>query len=279
MSRIGLAVIAVLLLASMIPFAFVARSRATKSPTPALNPVADMDIQSKQKPQSASILFADKRAMRPQVQGTVAREDLFVETEILNDPADPRLVDKNDAAIALSNPVLHAAITLGRTRSEGTTDEQFNKAKPVNITNPKASDDDIATDTFYVKTIPSQIKVTADFIHRGQERFNIYCAPCHGQSAYGDGPVAAHAKAIQEAGAPGRDAVWTVPQDLNAAKIHTRPDGHIFNTITNGVRTMPPYDKQISILDRWAIVAYVRAVQTSQNAPSELANSPVPSKP
>ena len=279
MSRIGLGVIAVVLLASLIPFVFVARSRATRSAVPAQNPVADMDIQSKQKPQSTSLLYEDTRAMRPQVEGTLAREDMFVENEILNDPADPRMINNSDAAIALSNPVLAAAITLGRTRGANETDEQFNNAKPVNLTNPKATDDDIATDPFYVKTIPSQIKVTADFIHRGQERFNIYCSPCHGQSGYGDGPVAARAKMIQEAGAPGRDAQWTVPQDLNAAKIHTRPDGHIFNTITNGVRTMPPYDKQISILDRWAIIAYVRALQTSQNAPPELANSPVPSKP
>jgi mono/diheme cytochrome c family protein len=100
-------------------------------------------------------------------------------------------------------------------------------------------------------------------MHRGEERFNIYCAPCHGESGYGDGPVNAHAAALKDQGkAPG----WTTPQDLHATKICDRPDGNIFNTITNGVRTMPPYDKQISVMDRWAIIAYVRALEKSQNA-------------
>ena len=57
-----------------------------------------------------------------------------------------------------------------------------------------------------------------------------------------------------------------MPQNLNEAKISTRPDGSIFNTVSNGARTMPPYDKQISVPDRWAIVAYVRALEHSQNA-------------
>jgi mono/diheme cytochrome c family protein len=56
------------------------------------------------------------------------------------------------------------------------------------------------------------------------------------------------------------------PQNLHEPKIAGRPDGHIFNTITNGIRTMAPYDKQIGTEDRWAIVAYVRALQRSQNA-------------
>jgi hypothetical protein len=77
-------------------------------------------------------------------------------------------------------------------------------------------------------------------------------------------------KAIKEAGVPGRESQLTDPQNLHDPKILSRPDGHIFNTITNGIRTMPPYDKQITILDRWAIVSYIRALQNSQNAPPEL---------
>src|SRR5205823_2858225 len=105
-----------------------------------------------------------------------------------------------------------------------------------------------------------------------QERFNIYCAPCHGQSGYGDGPVALRAKSLKDAGVADAASAWVDPQNLHEAKIHTRPDGHIFNTITNGARTMPPYDKQISVLDRWAIIAYVRALEKSQNE----TNAPLP---
>jgi len=267
MSKLGLPILALVVMLSLIPFVFVARSRASKSSTPAQNPVADMDLQSRFNAQASSPLFRDGRAMRPQVEGTVAREDMFIEPEILNDPKDPRLIDRNNTTLALDNPVIDAAITLGRTRGANETDEQFNAAKPVNLTNPNATDDDIANDKFYVHTIPSQIKVTADFIHRGQERFNIYCMPCHGQSGYGDGPVQERSKAIQEAGVAGRESQLTQPQNLHDPKILSRPDGNIFNTITNGARTMPPYDKQITILDRWAIIAYVRALQNSQNAP------------
>ena len=60
-----------------------------------------------------------------------------------------------------------------------------------------------------------------------------------------------------------------VPQNLNEQKIIDRPDGHIFNTITNGVRNMPAYDKQVGVTDRWYIVAYVRALERSQNARPE----------
>jgi hypothetical protein len=270
MSKLGLPILAVIVMISLIPFAFVARSRASRSSTPAVNIVADMDLQPRKDVQSTSPLFRDGRAMRPQVEGTVAQEDLMIEPEILNDAADPRLVDHNNNTLLLSDPVSYAAVTLGRNRGANETDQQFNAAKPVNLTNPKANDDDIANDTFYVHTVPSQIKVTSDFIHRGQERFNIYCMPCHGQSGYGDGPVEARSVAIKEAGVAGRESQLTDPQNLHDPKILSRPDGHIFNTITNGVRTMPPYDKQISVVDRWAIVAYIRALQNSQNAPPEL---------
>jgi hypothetical protein len=63
---------------------------------------------------------------------------------------------------------------------------------------------------------------------------------------------------------------------INAASFHTdvvrgRPNGHIFNTITNGIRNMPAYAAQIPVEDRWAIVAYVRALELSQNAPANVA--------
>ena len=176
----------------------MARSRAIQSPNTAIHIVQDMDTQSKKKAQAPSPMFADGRAMRPHIDGTLAREDLEILPEILNDPNNPHLIDMGpESNHWLSDPTTYAAVTLGRNRPANMTDRQFNAARPVNIINPKATDDDIAADTFYVKTIPSQIKVTADFIHRGQERFNIYCAPCHGQSGYGDGPVAKHADALK----------------------------------------------------------------------------------
>jgi mono/diheme cytochrome c family protein len=100
--------------------------------------------------------------------------------------------------------------------------------------------------------------VTEAMMRRGQERFNIYCAPCHGLDGAGRGPVAARAEQI---GGP-----WVPPLSYHQAQVRDRPHGHIFNTITNGIRTMPAYGPQIPAADRWAIVAYVRALQRSQDA-------------
>jgi mono/diheme cytochrome c family protein len=67
---------------------------------------------------------------------------------------------------------------------------------------------------------------------------------------------------------------WTNAAGLTAETIRVQPDGKIFNTITNGIRTMPSYGAQIPPEDRWAIVAYVRALQLSQNAPPSLLTGP-----
>jgi mono/diheme cytochrome c family protein len=256
MSKITFGIILTLLTAGLIPFVLVARSRASRSDRSPIHLVLDMDNQPRYDPQSTSEMFADSRAMRPKIEGTVAQEDMVVHSEVLDDNDNPHLIGKD---IDLTDPSIAAAVTLGRVRQHGMTDERFDALKP------PANDAELAKDnTFYVRTIPNEVKVTPDFLRRGQERFNIYCAPCHGQSGYGDGMVNARAQALMGAGVDG--TAWTQPQNLIEQKIIDRPDGHIFNTITNGARTMPAYDKQITIMDRWAIVAYVRALQRSQHA-------------
>ena len=64
------------------------------------------------------------------------------------------------------------------------------------------------------------------------------------------------------------DMTWTAPAVLTDNRIRAESDGQIFNTITNGIRAMPSYGSQIPVEDRWAIVAYVRALQFSQQAPA-----------
>jgi mono/diheme cytochrome c family protein len=99
-------------------------------------------------------------------------------------------------------------------------------------------------------------------LESGRQRFEIYCGPCHGDAGYGDGMVSRRALELAELGS----ANWTPPASLHDPLVRARPDGHLFNTITNGIRTMPAYGPQISTADRWAIVAYVRALQRSQRA-------------
>lgn len=93
---------------------------------------------------------------------------------------------------------------------------------------------------------------------RGQERFNIYCSPCHDKSGGGKGMV------VQRGLTP--PPTFIDPADVNGRRIMNMPVGEIFNTITNGKNTMPAYRSQIPTEDRWAIVAYLRALQRGQNA-------------
>jgi mono/diheme cytochrome c family protein len=96
------------------------------------------------------------------------------------------------------------------------------------------------------------MEVNAQVMERGRERFNINCAVCHGATAAGNGVTKQYGLA-------------TVVS-LQDERIRKMADGEIFNTITNGKNTMLAYGPNVTVADRWAIVAYVRALQRSQNA-------------
>lgn len=96
------------------------------------------------------------------------------------------------------------------------------------------------------------VDVDAQLVRRGQERFNIYCAPCHDQSGSGQGMVVKRG--------------YPPPVDLGSDRVRGMPDGEIFEVITHGVRNMPSYRKQVPPEDRWAIVTWVRTLQHSQHA-------------
>lgn len=101
------------------------------------------------------------------------------------------------------------------------------------------------------------VDLTKSFLYRGKERYEIYCAPCHGQNGAGDG--------IIMEGGYGYVPAPTYHQE----RLINAPDGEIYSAIYNGVRTMPSYSTQIPVNDRWAIVAYIRALQESQNVSRE----------
>jgi mono/diheme cytochrome c family protein len=101
--------------------------------------------------------------------------------------------------------------------------------------------------------------VTEAVMQRGRERYDVYCATCHGLSGDGDGMTTLRAQKRQE-------PTWIPPVSLHSEVVVQQPVGRIYNTITNGIRSMPAYAAQISVEDRWAIVAYVRALQRSRNA-------------
>jgi mono/diheme cytochrome c family protein len=94
--------------------------------------------------------------------------------------------------------------------------------------------------------------ITAQVLQRGQERYNVYCTPCHSRVGNGEGMIVQRGYA--KAG------------DFHTARLQTAPLGHFFHVITNGYGAMPDYASQVAPADRWAIVAYIRALQLSQNA-------------
>lgn len=97
----------------------------------------------------------------------------------------------------------------------------------------------------------SPLPVTSLILARGQQRYTIYCAPCHGQTGEGNGIT-------KKIGA------MAVVANLHDKRIVELPDGDIFNTVSNGKNNMQGYAPQISVEDRWAIIAYLRALQLSR---------------
>ncbi len=153
--------------------------------------IPDMDHQPKFKAMSANPFFADGRAMRPLVEGTLAQGQLHADEAPFTgrDPGGNFL-----------------------TRVPYAVDEKL--------------------------------------LARGEERFNIFCSPCHDKTGSGAGLVIKHG--------------YPLPVNLAADHAKSLRDGEVFDIASNGVRNMPGYRTQIPAADRWAIVAWVRVLQRSQ---------------
>ncbi len=216
----AMAIVAVL---AVIPPLLIARARATRSDSPPLAWFPDMDYQPKFKAQTKSSLFSDGRAMRPPLAGTVARGELRADDAYFRGQSgrdESRLVDTVQAA-----------------RNDFGAD--FPKSKA------------------WVQQIP--VPITAELMRRGRQRFNIFCANCHGRAGDGNGPVTVRALALEQ-------GTWVPPTSIHAEHVRAQPVGKLFNAITNGVRKMPGYASQIEPEDRWAIVLYLRAMQRTRDA-------------
>ncbi|MBO0725950.1 MAG: cytochrome c [Blastocatellia bacterium] len=94
--------------------------------------------------------------------------------------------------------------------------------------------------------------LTPQALDRGQERFDIYCAPCHGRLGYGDGMVAQRG--------------FLAPPSYHIDRLRQAPVGHFYDVMTNGFGAMPSYADKVAPRDRWAVAVYIRALQLSQHA-------------
>jgi hypothetical protein len=152
----------------------------------------DMQDQPKFIPQRGTDFYADGRSVRPQVENTVARNQLHEDS------------------------YFYTGLVNGK-EGEG---------------------------------LP--FPVTPQVLERGQERYNIYCTPCHSRVGNGIGMIV--------------ERGYTKAGSFHSARLETAPLGHFFHVITDGYGAMPDYAAQIVPADRWAIVAYIKALQLSQKA-------------
>jgi hypothetical protein len=208
---------------ALIPFAIAAKARNTHSDKPHYHIFPDMDFQPKFKSDQENDLFADGRENRGEIQGTIARGWLEEDTTFY----------------------------LGLTQETG---GEWLGGFPAKY--PDAPG--------IVPTLRNQpFAVDDKLLHRGQNRFNIYCTPCHGYDGRGAGMVPTR---VKEGG-----GVWAARNLVDpGGSVVAIPNGQLFNTITNGFPpTMMGYGAQIPAADRWAIVAYVRALERSQIATAD----------
>ena len=146
-----------------------------------------------------------------------------------------------------------------RTYPEGTirSADPLGRSNPCTLpeSNPELCDGQDAAGEWLVG-LPEQLPLDAAFLDRGHERYDIFCAPCHDRVATGDGTVARRGM---------------TPPTLHNDFQRQKPLGQIYGSIKNGGPIMPAYAVQIPVEDRWAIAAYVRALQISQAPPAALA--------
>ena len=152
----------------------------------------DMHDQPKFKPLAQSDFYADQRASRPVVAGTIARGQLRDDSPLFTGKAEGK----------------------------------------------------------FVETLP--IPLSAALLDRGRERYTIYCTPCHGQTGRGDGMVVRRG--------------YRKPSSFHVDRLRGERVGYYYDVMTNGFGAMSDYAAQISVKDRWAIAAYVRALQLSEYA-------------
>jgi mono/diheme cytochrome c family protein len=106
------------------------------------------------------------------------------------------------------------------------------------------------------------LEVTKELVKRGQERYDIYCSPCHGRTGDGKGMIALRGFQLKRP-----------VGNYHTDRLRNMPVGHFYDVITNGYGAMYSYASRVEPQDRWAIVAYIKALQLSQNATAEDADA------
>ena len=270
---------------SVVPLLIVLKMRVSHSSQPRFHVFYDMDFSPAKDAQQYSTLFRDGRAMRPDVPGTVARGEMQADLDFMTgiDMNALSVIDRPraDRLVRSFNPLYQ---TEAQSAQESKPDDATQAEKP-NVggdpvggdpagdksgTEADKSDSDqpgaeptakpsVMDTTPWLRVNP--LVLDEKVLANGRKNFGIYCSVCHGMNGSGNGLVNVRAQKILA-------AEWIPPSSLHQDTLYADkyPDGKLFSTISNGIRKMPGYSGQIKTRDRWEIVAYVRALQLSQNA-------------
>jgi mono/diheme cytochrome c family protein len=204
----------------------------------------DMQDQPKMKPFRSSTFFRDGLSARPPIEGTVARGLLKEDTEFFTG----KRAGKSAATTSANASVGPADSPAGPQPSVTTAGAPLQGAA--------AYPDDI-------EVFP--ITITKDVVTRGKERYEIFCSACHGLTGTGDGMIVRRG--------------FRRAASFNDDRLRQAPVGHFFDAITNGWGAMPGYAPQIPAEDRWAIIAYIRALQMSQQGQAQTGQTPAAAGP
>ena len=154
----------------------------------------------------------------------------------------------------------------GRQPIEGTVPRGFLRTDTEYFTGKKSASSAVTqTNPFADDTDTFPFPITKETVQRGRERYEIFCSVCHGMTGNGDGMIVRRG--------------FRRAASFNDDRLRQAPVGHFFDAITNGWGAMPSYSSQIAVQDRWAIIAYIRALQLSQQNPQAAPGaspSPVP---
>jgi len=178
----------------------------------------DMYAQPKDKPLAPNALFADGNSARTPPPGTLPR-------------SSGEAADTSSGRRGALTPVPPAGPAL-----------------PLD-----AQGRDLAQGEVGQRSYANPLSITAALLARGRQRFDIYCAPCHGRAGDGQGMIVMRG--------------FPAPPSYHTDKLRRAPDSHFYQVISDGYGVMYPYADRVAPRDRWAIVAYIRALQLSQHAP------------
>lgn len=229
---------------------FVLGLRGSKSSSPPWLFFLDMKYQAKYTSQGQSLFFADGRSNRLPPENTIPFDgaDYFGDAGFHDAPNPDFLKADRRFYFGIANPDAKTTDSTG----------------VILLNKPVWKDGKLVGEGYYVNHIPVEAVTAAGgwqpLIKRGQQQFNVHCAVCHGTSGRGGGGDVAY-------GIVGAYGLSVAPSNQLVPEIQAQPDGQLFNTISNGVRTMPGYGHQVKVQDRWAVVAYIRVLQYAAGNP------------